>query len=369
MPAGREPRVPVGREPRVPAEWEPHAGTIMCWPTREEIWSGLRDRAAEDHAVIASAIARFEPVTMIAPPHLVEEAERTCGPGIRVLELPIDDSWARDSGPIQAVTPDGARVVVGVSFNSWGRKYLPYDEDARLARRWAALRGEPVLDAHLVLEGGSITVDGLGTVVTTEQCLLHPSRNPSLTRAAIEDRLTAALGARTVVWLPHGLVLDHDTDGHVDNVAAFVRPGLVLAQGCDDPDEPDHERLGIDLRCLRDAPDARGEPIDVVEVPVLPFTELAGRRIVVPYLNLYLCNGAAVVPVCGHPADDDMLALIGEQLPGREVVPVPGAVLAVGGGGPHCITQQIPRVPSDPPDPPGTGSAAAGTSDAVPGLG
>ncbi len=326
----------------MPAEWDPHAGTIMCWPTREEIWAGRRDHAAADHATIAAAIARFEPVTMVAPPHLVEEAAAACGEGVEVVELPIDDSWARDSGPIQAVAADGSRVVVGVGFNAWGGKFAPFEDDARLARRWAARQGEPVLEVDLVLEGGSVTVDGRGTVVTTEQCLLHPNRNPDLTRAAIEERLGAALGTVRTVWIPFGLVLDADTDGHVDNVAAFVRPGLVLVQGCGDPLEPDHERLGINLRCLRGAPDAAGEPLEVVEVPVLPFTEVAGERVPVPYLNLYLCNGAAIVPVCGHPADDEVLGLIAEQLPGREVVPVPGAVLALGGGGPHCITQQIP---------------------------
>ncbi|UDY37365.1 agmatine deiminase family protein [Dermatobacter hominis] len=353
---------------RVPPEWEPHERTIVCWPARDDLWGGLRDRAVEDHAEIVAAVARFEPVTVVAHPRHAEEARARCdaalGGGahaVEVVEIPIDDSWARDSGPLHARRPDGGLVVSGITFDGWGRKFEPFDQDALLGRRWAERSGLPFVDVQartpdgevrpFVLEGGSVTVDGAGTVVTTEQCLLHPNRNPELTRAGIEAALGAALGATTVVWLPFGLVLDHDTDGHVDNVAAFVGPGVVLAQGCDDPSEPDHDRLAIDVRCLRGAPDARGEPIEVVEVPVLPFTEVAGTRVAVPYLNLYLCNGGALVPVCGHPADDEVLALIGEQLPGRQVVAVPGAVLAHGGGGPHCITQQVPAAtaPGGPP--------------------
>jgi agmatine deiminase len=344
---------------RVPPEWEPHERTIVQWPARDDLWGPLRDRAVDDHATIVATIARFEPVTVVAHPRLAEQARVRCDAAldegahpVDVVEIEIDDSWARDSGPLHARTADGARVITGVTFNGWGRKFVPYDQDALLARRWAERSGDPFVEAlattpggeriPFVLEGGAVTVDGLGTVVTTEQCLLHPNRNPELTRAGIEAALGEALGATTVVWLPFGLALDDDTDGHVDNLATFVRPGVLLAQGCDDPSEADHDRLCVDLRCLRGALDARGEPLEAVEVPVLPFAEIGGERVAVPYLNLYLCNSGAVVPVTGHPADDDSLALIAEHLPGRDVVAVPGTVLAYGGGGPHCITQQVP---------------------------
>ncbi|MFZ4518057.1 MAG: agmatine deiminase family protein [Microthrixaceae bacterium] len=330
---------------RMPAEWEPHERTLICWPARDEIWGPLRVRACEDHATIARTVAEFEPVTVIAPPSRAEEAARACGPTVHVEELPIDDSWARDSGPLSVLDGRRRRAVLDVTFNGWGRKFEPFADDAALARRWADRHGVPVVDEAMVLEGGAITVDGAGTVVTTEQCLLHPNRNPTMSRAAIEGVLRTGLGAERTVWLPYGLVDDHDTDGHVDNVAAFAQAGLVVAQGCDDVDEPDHERLGVNLRCLRDAPDARGEPIAVLEVPVLPFAHLDGRRVPVPYLNLYVCNGGVVVPVCGHAADDEMLGLIGTAFPGRRVVGVPGEVLAYGGGGPHCITQQVPLDP------------------------
>ena len=160
--------------------------------------------------------------------------------------------------------------------------------------------------------------------------------------------LEAELGVTTIVWLPYGLALDDDTDGHVDNVAAFARPGTLLVQGCDDESEDDWLRCNVNVRCARGAIDALGEAIEVVEIPVLPFTEVGGERVAVPYLNYYVANGVVVVPVCGHPADDDMLAIIAEQYPDREVIGLDvGAVLAYGGGGIHCITQQVPRVRSE----------------------
>lgn len=360
---------------RVPAEWEPHDGTIVCWPARDDLWGSLRERAVEDHVALIEAVSRFEPVTVIASPQHAEEADLMCarsappghaevagghppGPShhpVDIVEIPIDDSWARDTGPLAAIRPDGSRIVVGVSFNGWGNRYEPHEDDAELAGRWAHVVGDPYVPIHdsdhgrpsppFVFEGGSVTVDGLGTVVTTEQCLMHPNRNPTMSAAAVEAALHRTLGTTTAVWLPFGLALDRDTDGHVDNVAAFLAPGVVLVQGCDDPDEPDAERLAGNLARLATAVDAAGRPIRTIEVPVLPFADVGGRRVAVPYLNLYQCNGGVVVPVSGHPADEEVLALIAAHMPGRTVVGVPGEVLAFGGGGPHCTTQQIPSRP------------------------
>jgi agmatine deiminase len=232
-------------------------------------------------------------------------------------------------------------------FNSWGDKFLPYDDDAAAASRFAERRGDPVRSIDMVFEGGSITGDGEGTLVTTTQCLMHPNRNPAMTQVEIEAVLRAELGAGATIWLPHGLALDDDTDGHVDNIAAFAAPGRLLLQGCDDPDEDDWLRLDVDRRVARGALDACGRALDVVTVPVLPFAEVdrgeGPERVVVPYLNYYVGNGFVLVPTCGHAADDDMVALIAEQYPGREAVALDvGAILAGGGGGIHCITQQLP---------------------------
>jgi agmatine deiminase len=328
---------------RMPAESAPHERTVMCWPARHSLYGDLMPAAEDAHARVAATISRFEPVTMIADLGAGERAATACGDGVDVVELPIDDSWFRDTGPIY-VTEGTDRVALDWAFNAWGRKFAPYEDDAAIARRYAESVGDDVRTIPVVLEGGAIAVDGAGTLVTTEQCLLHPNRNPMLSRVDIEAVVAAELGVTNVVWLPHGLALDDDTDGHVDNVAAFAGPGTLLMQGCDDEAEDDWLRTNVNIRSARGAIDALGEAIEVVEIPVLPFTEIAGERVAVPYLNFYIANGVVVVPLCGHPADDDMLGIIAEQYPDREVVGLDvGAVLAYGGGGIHCITQQVPR--------------------------
>jgi agmatine deiminase len=186
-----------------------------------------------------------------------------------------------------------------------------------------------------VLEGGSILSDGGGTLLTTEQCLLNPNRNPTLSREQIEQALRSHLGVQAIVWLPYGLVEDRDTDGHVDLVASFLAPGRVLLQTVPESN-PNYERCEANRLRLTEA------GIHVLEMPFLPYTAIAGETVAVGYMNLYLCNGAVVVPVSVAETDADALAIIGAALPDREVVTVPGAVLAYGGGGPHCITQQVP---------------------------
>jgi agmatine deiminase len=331
----------------MPAEFDPHERTVICWPCRSDLYGELLDEARSAHAEVARAVARFEPVTMIARPgaDAADAAER-CGGAAEIVELPIDDSWFRDTGPIYVIGDEsGELVATDWVFNGWGGKFEPFDADADVARRWAELAGHEVRSIPTILEGGAINVDGQGTLVTTAQCLLHPNRNSGLTRTEIENALCAELGVTVVHWLPFGLADDDDTDGHVDNVAAFAQPGRLVLQGCDDPDEADFERMSANRRWIEGAPDAAARPIDVVEVPVLPFAEIGGERVPVPYLNYYLGNGFVLVPVCGHDADADMCAIIAEQYPGREIVPLDvGAILAFGGGGIHCITQQIPRI-------------------------
>ncbi|HRE00074.1 MAG TPA: agmatine deiminase family protein [Ilumatobacteraceae bacterium] len=332
----------------MPAEFAPHERTLIAWPARHSLYGDLMGAAEDAHAQVARAIADYELVTMIVDPGpAVARAAELCGPRVDIVELPIDDSWFRDSGPIYVVDgtdrDGGARVALDFQFNGWGQKYAPWDRDDLVASRWAAHAGHASRRIGMVLEGGSICVDGEGTLLTTTQCLMHPNRNPGLTRTEIEQRLCAELGVSMVLWLPYGLADDDDTDGHVDNVAAFARPGSVVVQGCDDPAEPDWLRMDVNARWLAGSLDAAGRPIEVVSIPVLPFAEVGGRRVPVPYVNYYLGNGFVLVPTCGHPADADMLAIIAAQYPGRETVSLDvGAILAYGGGGIHCITQQLP---------------------------
>jgi len=320
----------------MPGEFSPHERTVIAWPARNALWGPLLAEAKRAHAALARTVSGFEPVTMIANLGSGDEAAEACGSTVEVLELPIDDSWFRDSGPIYV--RDELGIVAGLwTFNGWGGKYVPHDHDAQVGRRWAQAAGHRSRRVEMVLEGGSITVDGEGWLVTTAQCLLNPNRNPSLSREQIENRLRAELGAHDVLWLDHGLTMDDDTDGHVDNVAAFVAPGVLVMQACADRTLSDHERL------LSNARRAREAGLVVREVPVLPVIEVGGRTVQVPYLNFYLCNGGAIVPVSGHPDDDEMLGLIAEYLPDREVVGLEvGRVLAYGGGGIHCVTQQVP---------------------------
>lgn len=323
---------------RMPAEFAAHERTIMCWPTRVELYGQRMIEARRAHAAVARTISAFEPVTMIANAGETSAAVDLCGDNVEVVALPIDDSWVRDTGPI-FVSDGSRRIGTCWKFNGWGGKYHPYDNDAALAEKWLQSRGEAAHKVDMVLEGGSITTNGAGTIVTTEQCLLHANRNPHLSRDEIAQRLRHELGHDNIVWLPHGLHLDDGTDGHVDNVAAFADATTLIMQGCDDTSEPDHQRMLQNRRVAEEA------GFDVRWIPVLPFSVVDGRRMVVPYANFYVVNGGVIVPVCGHAADDDMLALIAEWFPGREVVGLEvGEVLAFGGGGIHCITQQVPAL-------------------------
>jgi agmatine deiminase len=330
---------------RFPGEWEPHERTIMGWPCRRSLWEDTLEQARSDYATGANAIARFEPVTMIANPgEEAAQARDACGQGVEVVELPLDDSWLRDSGPIyvfdgqadeRVSRPSEERVAVHFGFNAWGGKFPPWDRDAAVGGLIAQHLGDPVRTAALVLEGGSVLSDGAGTILTTEQCLLHPSRNPTLSKDEIEAALREYLGASRVVWLGDGLVEDRDTDGHVDLIAAYVGAGRLLLQTVD-RGNPNFEA------CEENRRRCEAAGISVIPLPYLPYVEVAGERVAASYLNLYICNGAVIVPVSGAATDEQALAIIAGALPGREVVSVPGAVIAFGGGGPHCITQQVP---------------------------
>jgi len=227
-------------------------------------------------------------------------------------------------------------------FNSWGERFLPYHSDAASAEAILGELGIERIASELVLEGGAVTVDGEGTLITTEQCVLNPNRNPGLSREAIEAELRARLGAEKVIWLPFGQYEDEHTDGHVDGVCTYVRPGVVMAQTCDDPANANQRLLAENLDVLRAAIDAAGRALEVIELPLLPYFDFDGSELTVSYVNFYVANGGVVVPLADHPMDAEALSVIAAAFPDREVVGVPGRVVSYGGGGPHCITQQVP---------------------------
>jgi agmatine deiminase len=326
---------------RMPAEWEPHEACLMAWPTRRELWAGMLDVAEREYAGVANAIADHEPVKMVTAPGTASRARRLLAAGVELIELPLDDSWLRDSGPIFVRGADGARAAVDFRFNSWGERFAPWDQDALLGARLLQRLDVTCIETELVLEGGSITVDGEGTLITTEQCLLNPNRNPLLTRDQIEAELRRTLGVTEIIWLPFGHADDAHTDGHVDGVCAFVSPGTVLIQTCEDPAHPDYARMRANRAVLETARDAQGRALQIIEQPLYPYGELGGHRTSVSYVNLYVANGAVIVPIASTAMDGAALEIIGGAFPGRDVVPVAAKCIAFGGGGVHCITQQM----------------------------
>ncbi|MEY9848706.1 agmatine/peptidylarginine deiminase [Streptacidiphilus sp. MAP5-3] len=329
---------------RMPAEWAEHERCLMAWPTRLDLWGAVLDDVRCEYAAVARAIAEFEPVTMVALPGQGKHAAELCGDGVEVIEMPIDDSWFRDSGPIFVLDGKGGRAGVDFRFNAWGGKHHPCDADDRVSALLLEHFEVPRLPSGMILEGGAITVDGEGTLITTEQCLLHPNRNPGLSREQIEDELKAMLGVTTIIWLPYGGLEDTETDGHVDGVCAFVAPGKVVVQLPSDPEHPDHERMRANRAVLERVVDAKGRRLEIVDLPQSVFVEVDGRRTEVGYLNFYLANGGVVVPVGGVPEEDKgALAVLASAFPDRKVVGVPTSGVAWGGGGIHCITQQVPR--------------------------
>ncbi|MFJ6759721.1 agmatine/peptidylarginine deiminase [Streptomyces sp. NPDC091273] len=343
--------------PRMPAEWAAHEACLMVWPTRAALWGPAFEAAKREYAAVARAIAGFEPVIMIAAPGLADEARAACGGaaasdttgshGIEVVELPADDSWLRDSGPIFAYDEHGDRVGVDFRFNAWGEKHYPWTADDKLSSLLLDRLRTPRVHSSMILEGGAITVDGEGTLITTEQCLLHTNRNPRMSRAEIEDELKRRLGVEKVIWLPYGGLEDTETDGHVDGVAAYVAPAKVVVSLPEDPAHPDYARMRANLAVLEASTDARGRSLEIVALPQTTHGEVEGTPVEVGYLNFYLPNGGCVVPVGGGPQDEAALAVLASALPGRKVVGVPTPVLAYGGGGVHCITQQLPTERED----------------------
>jgi agmatine deiminase len=326
----------------VPSRTAEHARTFVSWPCRGELWDDHLAEAEAEYAAVVAAIARFEPVTVIAQPGTRPDIPSGTTYAVDVAEIPIDDSWVRDNGPIFVVDGQGGVAAVNFGFNAWGGKFAPFDEDAQLPPRIAERLGMRVYDAPLVAEGGGLAFDGEGTLITTESVLLNPNRNPGRTREDVEELVGEYLGIEKVIWLAGGLVEDRDTDGHSDNVVQFVRPGVVLVQMAPDRSNPNWEILRENRARLEGETDAAGRTLEVVEMPVLPYVEVGGEHYVVPYVNYFPVNGGIIAPEVGQADDEAGFALLRELFPGREVVGAPSALLAYGGGGIGCVTQQMP---------------------------
>ncbi|HEY3423505.1 MAG TPA: agmatine deiminase family protein [Negativicutes bacterium] len=328
----------------MPAEWERRSRTFMEWPVRREIWPDGIQEAKLGYANIARAIAQFEEVVMIVTPQLVGEVKTMCGQAVTVLPLAHDDSWMRDNGPTFLIGSQGQLAAVNWNFNAWGAKYQPFANDNEVASKVLEYYKIPRFDAPLTLEGGSIHVDGEGTLLTTEECLLNKNRNPQLTKGQIEEILKQYLAVDTILWLKQGLAGD-ETDGHVDNVACFAKPGVVVMQVCLNPEDPNYTRTQENLAVLKTAIDSRGRLIEVVQIEQPPVRYLQGERLSMSYLNYYPVTGGIIVPVFGKDAehaDQAAINTLQQLFPDRQIVPVDGMPIVKGGGNVHCITQQMP---------------------------
>lgn len=351
---------------RMPGEFEPHRGCLMIWPARPGSWPFGAQAARRAFAAVASAIAESETVYMLAGAGGMESARAMLPPEIRILHMESDDAWARDVGP--TFVADGRGGVRGVDwqFNAWGGDYdglYPHwDKDDAVAAAFCRALGADWYDARpFVLEGGSVHADGQGTVLVTEACLLSPGRNPGLAREEIAEKLREYLGAEKILWLPHGIRGD-ETNEHVDNVCAFVRPGEVVLAWTDDREDPQYAYSAACLDLLSRSADAKGRPITVHKLP-LPSrpvcitagevsgfsfeegedTRQPGERLAASYVNFYLSNGGVILPQFGDPNDAAAAEQLGRLFPGRRVYPIPARDILVGGGNIHCITQQIPK--------------------------
>jgi agmatine deiminase len=331
----------------MPAEWHPHRRCWMAWPSNPAAYGGRIEAAKAAWANVARAISRFEPVVMLANDADLVAARTLCGPAIEVRRVAIDDGWLRDNGPTFVLDGLGSLLGIDWDFNGWGGRF-PYTRDRLSAA--AILEQEEIerVAAPLILEGGSIHVDGEGTVIVTEECLLNPNRNPHLGRPAIEGHLRDFLGVETVIWLKSGLK-DDVTDGHVDQLAAFVSPGVVLALASDDESDANHAALNDNLEVLRSARDAKGRSLEVIEITQPPalYNERTGARVSLSHINYYMANGAIVLPSFGFPDHDrHVLGIFRDVFSDREVVSVASLEIAFGGGNIHCITQQEPAAAS-----------------------
>jgi len=331
----------------MPAEWEPHAATWVAWPHAETTWPGCLGDAEREFETLVSALARSERVELIAQTESHAElltarlAELVRAGSVRLHVMRTDDVWVRDIGP--TFVRDGARALVAIdwTFNAWGGKYAPWDRDDAVAARIASLCGVTRERPELVVEGGALEVDGDGTLLATEPTLLDPKRNPGISRESLEKRLGELLGVRHVIWLGAGIEGD-DTDGHIDDLARFVAPGVVVCAREPDPSDPNHAPLEACRAALRAAKDARGRALQVIDLPMPPALCSGPDRLPASYANFYVANRELLVPTFGESSDVAALDILRPLFPGREVVGIPSRALVRGLGAVHCLTQQQP---------------------------
>ena len=350
---------------RMPGEFEEQKQIWMLWPERPDNWRNGAKPAQKVFTEVAKAISQFEPVTVCVSPAQYQHARYMLPTEIRVVEMTSNDAWIRDCGPTFVVNDKGDVRAIDWEFNSWGGLvdglYFPWDQDNLVAQKVCEIEGvDSYRTPDFVLEGGSIHVDGEGTLLTTEECLLSPGRNPSLTRAEIEEKLRQYLSVEKIIWLPFGIYND-ETNGHIDNMCCFVKPGEVLLAWTDDENDPQYARSRAAFDLLSHTVDAKGRsfvihklpipkhPICITEEDLLGYDfeagedqREAGERLAASYINFYLANHCVLLPRFGDENDTVAAEILGKCFPDRRILPVDARVILTGGGNIHCITQQIP---------------------------
>ena len=348
----------------MPAEFERHTGCWMLWPERPDNWRAGAKPAQAAFAAIASAIAGGEPVTVGVSAGQFQNARARLPPQVRVIEMSSDDAWMRDVGPTFVIDSKGRRRGVDWTFNAWGGLagglYFPWDRDDEVAQKVLEIEGADRYRTPFVLEGGAIHVDGQGTCLTTEECLLNPNRNGNLTRAEIEETLRRYLGVSTVIWLGAGVYRD-ETGGHIDELACFTSAGHVALTWTEDRKDPQYEISCDAHQRLRHARDARGRRLTIhkihqpgplymtaeeaagIDVRAGTLPRRAGDRLPASYINFYVTNKSVVMPLYDKSWDAAAMRVLRRLFPSRQVVGIATREVLLGGGNIHCITQQVPR--------------------------
>jgi len=350
---------------RMPGEFEKHAGTYIIWPERPDNWRLGGKPAQKVFTEVASVIGKYEPITVIASASQYSNAREMLPEYVRVVEMSNDDSWVRDCGATFLINDAGELRAVDWSFNAWGGLvdglYFPWDKDDKIAQKMCELESADRyrLD-DFVLEGGSIHVDGEGTLMVTEECLLSEGRNPHMTKEEIEKKLCDYLNCEKVLWIPRGIYND-ETNGHVDNMCNFVRPGVVVLAWTEDVNDPQYERSVEAYEYLSSQTDAKGRKLEIHKLltpsPILITKEESegvdavdgtlpreeGDRMAASYVNYYTGNGFVALPVFGDPMDENAIKVLGELYPDRKIETIYAREILLGGGNIHCITQQVPK--------------------------
>ncbi|ADU32464.1 agmatine deiminase family protein [Evansella cellulosilytica] len=330
----------------MPPEWVPHKRTLISWPVKESmVFPDDYDVVTNGYQELVTAISEFEPVTVIVNEADVAKVNElfSLNNNVEVLSIEHNDAWLRDNGPTFVINEAGEKAGINWIFNAWGEKYAPWDLDDNVAPKILKHFNIKQIDAPIVMEGGSFHVDGEGTLITTEECLLHPNRNPSLSKTEIEQHLKTYLGVEKIIWLKRGLSGD-ETDGHVDNIACYAAPGKVIMQVCEDKHDENYEITQENITILENTTDAKGRRLEVIQINQPPKVMQQSQRLTLSYLNFYFVNDGIILPVFGGTAeetDNQAIDVLQQVFPNRKIRTIDGMAIIKEGGNVHCTTQQM----------------------------